>query len=585
MTTLFAATAQLRTFGAIERTKSGWKITEVEPHVAIRLKAIFPRIPKTGRPPFHIEGGHQVDADLEWFMSRYPLRMKEGEREIMRERKTLFELQQNELTQILAPNWKPSAIIGFKDGQRPYDYQAQAAELVRQTGRLLLMDGLGLGKTISALATVVHPECLPAAIVVQAHLPSQWVERIEEFTSLRAHVIKKATPYPLPPADIYIFKFSSLGGWVDYFSRSPFRCVVFDEMQELRHGTETSKGRAAMALAKGASVKLGLTATPIYNYGSEIWNIIRFLDEHALGGWWDFVREWCKPGPGGKWVVKDPKALGTYLREQSLTLRRTDEDVGNELKPLNVIQHEVPLCEGDAELNDALARQLAQRVVAGSFVEKGQAAREFDMMMRQWTGVAKARAVAAYARILLDAKQPVILVGWHREVYGIWLKELERYRPLLYTGSESPAQKDKTKRLFIDGQSDCMILSLRSGAGLDGLQRRCHTMIFGELDWSPQVHAQCCGRLRRPGQERQVDAIYLVANGGSDPAVLSVLGLKGSQSKGIIDPLSTGGEEQCSDASRIRQLAELYLRGRSAEAAPPAPPMKAYVDQQIVMEV
>jgi len=584
VTDLFTATGEPRTYGAIERTKSGWKITAIEPHVAIRLKAIFPRIPKAARLPIHLEGGTQVDADLEWFMARYPLAMKSGERDILAERKTLFDLQQAELTQILAKDWKPSAKVAFREGQRPYDYQAQAAELVRRTGRLLLMDGLGLGKTISALATVVAPECLPAAIVVQAHLPSQWAARIEEFTHLRVHVIKKAKPYHLPPADVYIFKFSSLAGWSAYFERAPFKAVVYDEMQELRHGVDTGKGRAAAALSAGAKVRMGLTATPIYGYGYEIWNICRFLDEGVLGPWWDFVREWCKPGPGGKWVVKDPKALGTYLREQNMTLMRTDEDVGNELQPLNVIQHTVPLNASDAEMNDELARSLAMKVVSGSFVERGLAAREFDIMMRQWTGVAKARAVAAYARILLDAGQPIVLVGWHREVYSIWLKELEQHRPLLYTGSESPAQKDKTKRLFVEGQSDCMILSLRSGAGLDGLQRRSHTMIFGELDWSPEVHAQCCVRLRRPGQKHQVDAIYLVADGGSDPAVLTMLGLKSSQSRGIVNPTSEAGEQH-SDATRIRQLAEMYLRGQSHATPRPAAPMKAYVDPQITMGV
>lgn len=128
--------------------------------------------------------------------------------------------------------------------------------------------------------------------------------------------------------------------------------------------------------------------------------------------------------------------------------------------------------------------------------------------------------------------------------------------------------RKRPKRAFVSGESDLFIMSLRSGAGLDGLQERCHTIVFGELDWSPQVHAQCCGRLRRPGQAKQVDAIYLHADDGSDPTVISVLGLKASQSQGIVDPLSAP-TDQHSDATRIQRLAELYLAGRSAEAAPP----------------
>ncbi|MFM2445586.1 MAG: hypothetical protein RI936_33 [Pseudomonadota bacterium] len=66
-----------RTYGAIEQIDGGWRITAVEPHVAIRLKAVFSSIGKTARPPFVLKGGPQLDADLQWFLARYPLRISE----------------------------------------------------------------------------------------------------------------------------------------------------------------------------------------------------------------------------------------------------------------------------------------------------------------------------------------------------------------------------------------------------------------------------------------------------------------------------------------------------------------------------
>jgi len=249
-------------------------------------------------------------------------------------------------------------------------------------------------------------------------------------------------------------------------------------------------------------------------------------------------------------------------------LRRQDAEVGLPQPPLNVITHEVPYDAGVIESDEELLTALAAQVVSGSFTERGQAAREFDLRLRQATGIAKAPYVAAFVRMLLEAGQPVLLCGWHREVYDIWLEKLRPYNPLLYTGTESPAAKERTKQAFLAGETNLMIMSLRSGAGLDGLQHRCHTIVFGELDWSPQVHAQCAGRLRRPGQTRQVDAIYLVADGGSDPAVVGVLGLKSSQAHGIVDPLSAP-RDQHTDITRIRQLAELYLQGKARRAPPP----------------
>lgn len=566
-----------RTYGAIEPTPRGWLVTELEPHVSRRFKQIFPRIKATARPPFLLEGGPSIDADLDWFMQRYPLRMKADDRARIKERKTLFETQQAELASILSKDWMPAGNAGFRPTYAPYGYQAQAAEIARRKGRLLLMDDLGLGKTISAFAAITDKEYLPALIVPQTHLVRQWAAKLREFTHLTSHSFKSTMPYKLPQADVYICPYSKLGGWVDFAEEAGFKSVIFDEMQELRHGVGTDKGRSAREFAKMARLVMGLTATPIYNYGSEIFEIINFLEEGALGTWNEFQIEWCKPGPGGKWLVEDPAALGTYLRERHLALRRTDTDIGDAMPPLNVVTHDVPYDHKVIDDMDVLMHGLAVRVTSStSFTDRGQAAREFDMRMRESTGIAKAPHVAAFVKMLLESGEPVLLVGWHRAVYEIWMRELRDHNPVLFTGTESPAQKERTKEAFCSGKTNLMIMSLRSGAGLDGLQHRARTIVFGELDWSPQVHAQCCGRLRRPGQKRQVDAIYLHTEGGSDPSVMSVLGLKASQSAGILDPLSAP-KDQHSDTTRIRELAERFLAGRKhvGSAEPPPPPRVA----------
>jgi hypothetical protein len=595
-----------RTYGTLEWTPAGWLIERIEPHVVLRLKALFPRIDRTRRPPFVLKGGPLIDADLSWFLSRYPLAMTAADVARLELGKEAFAHEQQQLQAIMRPDWKPGASAGFRDGASPYTFQAQAAEMARRLGRLLIMDDVGLGKTVSALAAIAHPAHLPAAIVVQPHLARQWVdEYIAVFTKLRAHIIRGTKPYELPPADVYIWKYSNMAGWVDFVATAPIRSVVFDEVQELRHGTETAKGRAARAFCGFAEPKpedsitmlervasgqleppmtdgtprmrIGLTATPIYNYGSEIFNIVEIIEPGLLGERWQFNNEWCTPH-GAHWVVKEPPALGTYLREMNIAIRRTEHDVGKEMPPVNVITHTVPFDEEEAKKDEDLARSLALKVVGGSFTERGQASREFDALMRHTTGVAKATGVAAFVRILLEARQPVLLCGWHRAVYDIWLKELKAFGPVLFTGSESQPQKRRAKDAFISGATNCLIMSLRSGVGLDGLQRRARTVVFGELDWSPQVHKQVIGRLRRPGQTQQVDAIYLIADGGSDPAIVATLGLKGSQSAGIVDPLKPV-EAQHSDATRIRQLAELYLAGKShlasaaLAAAPPLSPL------------
>lgn len=547
--------------GAIRWNGEAWEITHCKPFVSIRLKQLFPAIPKTGDFPYVLTGGPSLDADLAWVMTRYPMEISAADAKRMKARKALFETQRRDLNAVLAPDWLPSTVVGFRGNQRPWNYQSQAAELARRTGRLLLMDEMGLGKTVSGIAAIVAPKFLPALVVPQTHLPDQWAAEIADFTTLTTHIINKTIPYELPKADVYICPYSKLAGWIDYARQGGFKSVIFDEVQELRAGATTAKGAAAKIFARQAKLVIGLSGTPIYNYGDEMWQIVNMIAPGELGTWPDFLREWCE---GGR-QVKDPAALGSYLRDQFIALRRTRTDIGDERKYSNIITQEIPYDEATLKVDEALMIDLAQRVTqGGNFHESGLAAREFDMRLRQATGVAKARHVAAFVKMLLDAKQPVVLCGWHREVYDIWLKELGACSPVLYTGSESTSQKRKSVKAFVEGHTDLFILSLRSGVGLNGLQHRCRTMVFGELDWSPKVHEQCIFRLDRPGQQHQVDGIYLYTNGGSDPAVMSVLGVKASQSHGIVDP-HAAPLMQTSDTTRVRALAEQFLAARGVE--------------------
>jgi SNF2 family DNA or RNA helicase len=529
---------------------------DAPPNVVIRLKQLFPRIPKWHTGSFYFPNDMTHCADLTWFTTRYPMVMEQADQLALKHGQDHFWQVQNQFEQILHPDYVPPVRLGLKEGQTIRLYQAQAGELFLMRQSLLLGDDVGLGKTYTAAGILLDKRTLPAAVVVQTHLQAQWQEKMESFTTLRVHKIKGTKPYTLPVADVYLFKYSQLLGWVDTFQEGFYQCVVFDEIQELRTGISSGKGSAAKVLADAASFRLGLSATPIYNYGIEIWNIMQFLDPSLLGSYDDFLREWCV----GAKKVKDPEALGTYLREQHAMLRRTKREVGQQLPPINTIIESVEPDHATLKSVESIARQLAIKTTYGSFLERGRAGRELDLLMRHATGVSKATSVARYAKIFLEAKIPILLVGWHRDVYDIWLKELAEFEPAMYTGSESERQKMESVRRFLSGETDVFILSLRSGAGLDGLQHRCSTVLKGELDWSPKVHEQVIGRLNREGQQEQITVVYLNSDEGSDPPMVEVLGVKASQAAGIIDP-GQQFEARHSDRSRIQALASQYLAG------------------------
>lgn len=536
----------------LDRTGNRWVIDNTTPNVNLELKHIFRGISLLQTERFMLDTSPYTTNRLAWFLQLYPMEMSKADTKELKKMCKHFQKRLMDVEGVFVPDFKPPEYVGLKDDCELWDYQCQFVEMFRIVKKMLLGDDYGLGKTNQAIGAMLLPGMLPCAVVVEAHMPDQWKERIEEFSNLRVHIVETVSAYTLPEADVYIFSYTKLKGWTDIAKTGLFKLVVYDEPQNLRTGDGTDKGGAARVFSNSAEATLGLTATPIMNYGIEMWIVMSFLAPDHLGTKAEFEREWCTND--GK-TVKDPDALGAYLRERQVLLRRTEEDIDRAMPPTNVTTHDIPFDQAEASKSDELAVMLAiQAISAPTFTERGNAAFKLDTLERLRTGVAKARGVAAYVRILLDAGLPVLLSGWHRDVYEIFIEELGAYKPVFYTGSETKVQKRANKEAFIAGETNLMIISNRSGAGLDGLQYRCADVVIGELDWSPMVLKQLIARLRRYGQEYVVNAHYMLTDGGSDPAMVEVLGVKASQAHGVMNPYLQP-QATTNDESRIRRLA------------------------------
>jgi len=548
----------VRTYGGLSLVADTWIMGGLDPHVKIKLKALFPQIPKGAGGPYRFANTPVRAADIAWFESRYPLAMSSEDRGTLERQVTRNAVAAAEIERIRTDPYTPPLFAGLREGQTVREHQGRAVAQLERVDGLLVGDEVGEGKTYTTGAACLLPEALPAVIVCMPHLKEQWAKKLREFTTLKIEVLKGTKPYPLPEADVRILGYSQLSGWADVLEASPIGLIAFDEMQELRRGEAADKGKAALRLADRARFRLGLTATPIYNYGDEIWQVMRFLRPDVLGEQNDFLREWCTALGNGKHKVNDPRALGTYLRDCNAFTRKTKDGV----RPSIVIR-EIEHSDAALARIEDVARDLAHIASTGAFTERGEAVRELDMRVRQATGIAKARSVAQAVRVMVEAGEPVVLFGWHREVYNIWLSYLSDLRPAMFTGTETPKAKEAALEAFVGGKTKLLIMSLRSGAGVDGLQFRAATVVFGELDWSPGVHHQCIGRLDREGQTEPVTAVYLVAADGSDPPIMEVLGVKASQASNIVDP-SLGVQAAQNDDSRLKGLVDRYLNKEAA---------------------
>ena len=542
-----------RVYGKLSynRRRKCWAITG-EPYVTELAKRLFPGSGKARRGTAYLPDHPRSIGDCNWLMQKYPLEIAERDRELWESRMEAARQREIRLRFLhsglkhVSP--KEGSFIG-----KLMPFQKEGATWLYHTQRGLLADEMGLGKTVQALYTMAALKIFPVLIVVPAHLVRNWESEIQRFLKLdgktpRVHIIKGLTPYKLPEADIYIVHYLLLRGWKEALPMHAFPFVIFDEIQELRH-SGTEKYSSASLISSKADRVIGLSGTPIYNNGGEIWNIVNILDYHFLGDRESFTREWCF-GYGNNIVAK-PELLGGFLRQEGLMLRRTKTEVLPELpEKRRLVQH----IDTDNQVYQALMQPVIDNIIKWhretelSPSERALLEGNISQGQRQATGIAKAAYVAQFVKALLESGEKVLLFAHHHAVMDIYKKELKRYSPVFITGRENDTQKQRSIDRFTEGRSDICCISLRAASGLNLQRASC--VVFGELDWSPAIHSQAEDRAHRIGQKDSLLCYYLVAKEGNDADIQDALGLKVSQFMGLMG-------EKPADEVRETNLANL----------------------------
>ena len=565
------AAAVTRTYGTLSynRRSKCWTI-KGEPCVTELAKRLFPGCDGRGRGVARFTAHRRVVGELNWLMLRYPLTIAPAdearwEQALNEARAWAVERERRRD----APDSADPPEGRFSGTLMPF--QKQGLAFLLSAERALLADEMGLGKTVQALAMLAATAAYPALIVTPPHLVRNWAREIGRFLppdkgGPRVHVIRGLTPYKLPEADVYLIHYLLLRGWKTALPQCGFQTVIFDEIQELRHaGTE--KYSAASLVSSDTRRVIGLSGTPIYNNGGEIWNVVNIIDFHFLGDWESFSREWCYGYNTA--VVAKPELLGEHLRQEGLMLRRLKSDVLTELPAKRRLVQEI-------DWDDQVYRELMKPVAANlqllratddpsrrAIIEDA-----ISQQQRQATGIAKAPFVCAFVRALVENGEKVLLMAHHHAVMDIYQRELKDCRPGFITGRETDRQKHEAAEAFMSGRTDLLCISLRSASGLNLQRASC--VVFGELDWSPAVHSQAEDRAHRIGQRDSLLCYYLVSPNGSDRDMQDALGLKVSQFVAIMGDAPQSREDQFLQQTeareRIRQLVE-----KLAAETPPQP--------------
>ena len=495
-----------------------------------------------------IPDNDQNVQQIQWILERYPMEIlsKSTWRRKLSPKiiKKIKEKKIDKLSKVTPSKQFRGKLLNFqKEG---LDF------LLKSSGNALLADEMGLGKTVQTLGYLAtEKQALPALVIAPLVTLRNWQREVEKFMKKKSRngrviengvpsttVIRKGKSQEIGDFDFYIINYELLEKRLNDLSKLNIKTIVCDEVQNLR-SKSTKKYAAVKKLAALKSIKyrIGLSGTPIYNRGSEIWPIVDILRPGMLGSFKEFCGYFCYVNDKGKAIVLENKRES--LREElckHVMLRRKKSDVLKELK--DKVRYKEIIDSDSTYYNkelDKIWKKLEE--------EQKEAETEFDKSAsfhraiqseRQAAGVAKLPHVINFVKNIMEIDESVVVFCHHRAIHDLLHQSLSEFKPASIIGGQSDKFRQQQIDLFQEGGTKLMIAGLRAGnVGIN--LTRAKYVIFAELDWSPAIHLQAEDRLHRIGQKNTVFAYYLIGNGTLDDHVAKILVDKSYEIDSVMD--------------------------------------------------
>ncbi len=506
---------------------------------------------------------------LKWILERYPLDILS--KSVWQRKSTI-----SKHPKIILPKTEKLKRVnpGEQFRGKLLNFQKEGLDfLLKSSGNALLADEMGLGKTVQTLAYLAsEKQAFPALVVAPLVTLNNWQREIGKFMKRKSRngrlvenevptstIIRRGKTEELGKFDFYIINYDLLFKRLNDLSQLDIRTIVCDEVQNLRSKT-TKKYDAVKKLAVLPSIKyrIGLSGTPIYNRGSEIWPIVDILRPGLLGNFNEFCEYFCYVNEKGKAIVLKSKreSLRNQLQKHVM-LRRRKTDVLKELKD-KVRYKEVIDADTNYYFNelDRIWKKLEEEQKdAESAFDKSSSYQRAIQSERQAAGIAKLPHVINFVTNIMEIEESVVVFCHHRSIHNLLHQNLSDFSPVSIIGGQSDKFRQEQIDKFQNGESKLMIAGLRAGnVGIN--LHRARYVIFAELDWSPAIHRQAEDRLHRIGQKNTVFAYYLIGNGTLDNHVANVLVDKSYEIYSIMDGNNSENFENKEKAELI--LAQIH---------------------------
>jgi len=408
----------------------------------------------------------------------------------------------------------------------------------------ILADDMGLGKTLQTLAHLAAETAKspgrPSLVIAPTSVVPNWAAEAARFVpDLKVVVLhgseRKSLFDLVAGADLVVTSYPLLTRDHETLAAQEWHVLVLDEAQYIKN----PKAIATQCACKlTAAHRLCLSGTPMENHLGEFWSLMRFLMPGFLGDEKSFNSTLRKP------IERDRSRdaqLALNRRVSPLVLRRTKDEVANELPAKTEIIHHVDLGRKQADLYESVRASMDARVreaIAAQGLAKSHIiVLDALLKLRQIcchpvllkSEAAKKVQESAKFDYLVTELLPTLLEEGRRILlfsqFTSMLSLIEAHLakediPFLKLTGQTK-ERGKLVETFQAGEVPVFLISLKAGG--TGLNlTAADTVIHYDPWWNPAAENQATDRAHRIGQTKPVFVHKLVCRGTIEDRILEL---------------------------------------------------------------
>ncbi len=414
---------------------------------------------------------------------------------------------------LLVPNYLPHMEF--------LEHQLETAKTVMEdmNGRAILADEVGLGKTIEAglilKEYMVRGLIKRVLLLVPASLVNQWIQELYEKFHIQAIAYRKNYNWELYPVIVSSIDLAKREPHQSKILDIDYDMVIVDEAHKLKN--EQTKNYAFVQAIKKKYCLL-LTATPIQNKLTEIFNLVTILKPGYLGTFYDFKQMYQQDKLGDSYLHKlIQKVMVRNVRKDTVL-----KDVGRNVKTvwlefteeeLTVYQNLEQMAQGATALSKITylkelcsSREACYLSLQAS--ENPQFKTGKDAILSAIGALPHhIKAIKLVELIKTLGSEKVIVFTEYRatQYYLEWYLLQHDITSVSFRGGLKAGRKAWLTELFKKERQ----VFIATEAGGEGINLQfCRYIVNYDLPWNPMRLEQRIGRIHRYGQQQDVEIYH-----------------------------------------------------------------------------